>query len=771
MDIPAQKIPESKKTKEFSQQTIDALIDKALAISGNKSDLNKYYMAAAGILNEKDYDYFLNPYNTQVDRLKRFARKLRNYDIIGPIIKRYVGEYIKQSFDVIITTANADVVVKYQEELQTKVMGILEQQTINKMNERGLQTGVPSQPTPDVEQFVEDFKATWTDSRAILGQEAYNYFWQTLEMEIKYIEAFYHWIVADEVYTYRNVYMDQLVFEVEHPANCYPLYNNETFVEDMDGFVTIKAMTPNEIINKFRGRDLNVDKFLDKLEGDKSFGDTDNVGDTTLIGVDEVMDTASYTGSLDTFKLQSSINVYEVEYLGYRMIKILEYIDKTGIQRTMEVDSDYKLNKAAGDIKLTTDWVNYKYEGVRIGELNNAIYIHLQPAKVQRHELNNKSVVKLDHNGVIGMFKYGGNNSIVRELLPYQALYNIFHAGLEELINKNKHKMIVLPRGIIPNDKEMNTEEFFTIGKQDGVYIVDDSAEGFSTAVQAIKTLDANLGDIIKQMIELLSFVKNEGWEAVEMNRQRFGETYASDGKANTQEAIFRSSLGSVPMFKMFETLKIKDIQALLDYSKFAWIDADPNNSIGPYITPEKKTAFFSVNPKEYCELDFGVFAAINSDEADNVKFVKSQMVQPMLQNQQTVAISLLDAKNMAQIKQLVDKYEKLQQRAKELEATNAQKLEGIKAEKELNKVKLTNEALKYEADMLYQGTIDGKSMDIEKERMKIELGAAKDGDGDGRYNEDNNLTDSDIKLEKANKIIDNLKQKVIEAKKTNKQS
>ena len=106
MNIPTQKIPESKKNKEFSQQTIDGLIDKAIAICGNKSDINKYYMAAAGIIDEKDYDYFLNPYNTQIDRLKRFARKLRNYDIIGPIVKRYIGEYIKMSFDVIITTTN-----------------------------------------------------------------------------------------------------------------------------------------------------------------------------------------------------------------------------------------------------------------------------------------------------------------------------------------------------------------------------------------------------------------------------------------------------------------------------------------------------------------------------------------------------------------------------------------------------------------------------------------------------------------------------------------
>lgn len=768
MNIPTQKIPESKKNKEFSQQTIDGLIDKAIAICGNKSDINKYYMAAAGIIDEKDYDYFLNPYNTQIDRLKRFARKLRNYDIIGPIVKRYIGEYIKMSFDVIITTTNSDVANKFQEELQTKVMGILRQGTINKMNELGMQTGVESKPTPDVKEFVKDFKASWVDDRALLGQEAYNYFWQNLEMELKYIEAVYHWIVCDEVYSYRNVYKDNLVFDIIHPSTAYPLYNNETFVEDMDGFVRVSSMTPNEVINRFRGRDLKVDEFLDIVESDNTFGSGTDESAATLISADETMDNASYTGTLQGLKLQHSINVYEVEYLGYKQIKKLTYTDALGKERTIEVDAEYKLDKSKGDIKLVTDWVNYKYEGVRIGDKNNAIYIHLKPAAIQRHKLNNKSVVKLDHNGIIGMFKYGGNNSIVRELIPYQALYNIFHAGLEEVINKNKHKIVVLPYGMIPANEKMSTEEFFTLGKQDGVYIVDESAEGFQSAIQAIKVLDVSLGDIIKQMIELLSFVKHEAWEAVEMNRQRFGETYASDGKANTQEAIFRSSLGSVPMFKMFEAFKLKDVQALLDYSKFAWIDADPNSSIGSYITSDKRAAFFKVNPREYCEIDFGVFAAVNSDEVDNVKFVKSQLIQPMLQNQQTVAIQMLDAKNMAKIKELVNTYEKLQEKAKEIEAANAQEIEKIKAEKELAKVDKTNEALKYESDMLYKGTIDGKMLDIEKEKMKIELGATKDGDGDGKYNEDNNMTDEDIRLEKANKIIEAQKDKIRNAKKTN---
>lgn len=763
MNIPKQKISDKEKTEDWSRDTIDAVIEIALA-NNDKEDIKKYYLAAAGVLDQSDYNYFLNPYNTDVERLKRFKRKLRNYDIILPIIKRYVGEYIKTIFDVTITCENSDSHNKFLENLQEKVIGKLNDIVNNTLNSYGINTGIPTTEVQDIAQFVEVERLNWKDERALVGQEAFNFFKKELELLDKFIEAVYHWIVADEVYSYRSVYMDDLNYEIVHPLEAYPLYNNETYVEDMDGFVRVYSLSPNQILDKFRGLDIDIDELLDRLEVGDITSDTayKNLVSLSTDSFDGIR-AASAVGNLKNFKEWAATNVYHVQYLGYKHIKKLTYLDPLGLEQETEVSIDYKLNKEIGDIKVTNVWVNQVLEGWRIGEKGNAFYIHLKPTIIQRNDLNNSSDVKLNYNGVLGTFKFGGNTSIVKILMPYQALYNIFHANLEELINKNKHKLAVIPKGLIPDDDEMSPDEFFYRIKSDGEIIVDESAEGFALAVQAIKVLDVSLSDTIKDMIGLLSFIKQEAWQAVEMNDQRFGDIATSAAVSNTNEAIVRSSMGSVPMFKTFETFKLKDIQALLDYSKFAWINVDPTTSLGSYVTSDNRVAYFKVNAKDYLETNFGVFASNDPSDLDDIKFMK-QLLQPMMQNQQELlAIELLQAKSMATIKRIIKKYKDIQnkqaQAAQEAEANKEQQ----KAATEKYKIDKASEDNKYVADKNYESNIDGKLIDLEKTAMMINTGGGtKDGDGDGKINEINSKVYDDTKLKS---VIDRNNSKVLELK------
>ena len=56
------------------------------------------------------------------------------------------------------------------------------------------------------------------------------------------------------------------------------------------------------------------------------------------------------------------------------------------------------------------------------------------------------------------------------------------------------------------------------------------------------------------------------------VNRQRQG-TIGTEGKGTSQQAIVQSSHITEDLFRKFSNMEQRDLQALLDYSKDAWIN------------------------------------------------------------------------------------------------------------------------------------------------------------------------------------------------------
>ena len=82
-------VSESDKGKpSFSKALTDWMISQCSAIPrvSNRTDLLN------GKIDPVEYHYLLNPYNVKDPRLNNFPGSLRNWDIITPIWRRYLGE-------------------------------------------------------------------------------------------------------------------------------------------------------------------------------------------------------------------------------------------------------------------------------------------------------------------------------------------------------------------------------------------------------------------------------------------------------------------------------------------------------------------------------------------------------------------------------------------------------------------------------------------------------------------------------------------------------
>lgn len=162
-----------------------------------------------------------------------------------------------------------------------------------------------------------------------------------------------------------------------------------------------------------------------------------------------------------------------------------------------------------------------------------------------------------------------GKFSIIKTITPYQIMRNIFAYHREMVIAKNKMLILLLPESLIASD----TEDKIYKMAADGVLLVDDSEDANSQKMAQIRLLNANMGQYITEITNLMEATKQEAREMVDMNMQRYGEIAQSAGAATTQEAISRSSMGMVILVQMFDEFRKADYNRDLDYCKLAYID------------------------------------------------------------------------------------------------------------------------------------------------------------------------------------------------------
>ena len=217
--IPKQKIARSRKTKEWAKDCIRAFINRSSFSTSTKHTLQTYYEAYNGNLRESDYNYVTNPYNSEAWSKKNFPARLRNYNVIKPIVDLLLGEKAKRPLSYQVVVRNADIESRFDKFRQTQYRQYLEQLFINEANAQGLETGQPTEEMPVPEEYMEQVMTGYKDSRAITGQEVLNYLFDWLNFEDKSQRLFFDWLVAGECYTYKDVCMNDVEYDIVSPLD------------------------------------------------------------------------------------------------------------------------------------------------------------------------------------------------------------------------------------------------------------------------------------------------------------------------------------------------------------------------------------------------------------------------------------------------------------------------------------------------------------------------------------------------------------------------
>ena len=742
VNFPQQRVSYAEKQKaSFYANSIDYIIDVGISCNDREDTEQKLNILHDNIPNSF-YKKTLNPYNTNNERLRRFPATMRNLDIMSDIIRRYVSEYYKSVHEFTVGANNPDIVIKKSGKLREEI-GILASKAFQQEFEKRLQElqsqaqqqGTPPEQVniqntmPDPEKFINDFNAKYIDDESKQGQEILNYIRSATADTMIYLSAFFDYVALGECYTYSDVRGEKIVKEHVPVMDAYPIPNGEFFVEDHDMFARRMLMSYPQILDMFDDVLTKEDRhFLETYYAyDTKSGPTQLLYSKYFESYPDVCEKFT-TEERKIFKSQpvsiESVNnnlfeVWHVVWRGEARKGILTYVNEVGMITTRVVDESYRLDTQAGDISIEWAYEPQVYEGYRIGSRYTAIYpIKAQPIAFERDG-------KLPYNGIMEVLPYFGKFSIIHLITPFQIMRNIFSYHREMVIAKNKMLILVLPKSLVAGEEDNAIYRMAA----DGVLPVDDSEDTTAQKVANIRLLNAQMGDYIAQITNLMEATKQEAWDTVDMNAQRYGDIAQSAGAAVTQEAAARSSMGSVIIVQVFDEMRKRDYQRDIDFGKLAYIDGLETS----YFDEEGKRRYISLDVNSFVYSTYGVFVENSAKSQDKIKQLKDWAFSAAQNGDLDMAMAAITGDNVAQIKATIEKFneikrqheeqmkqvdaqlkeEEIQNKLREIEAKGAQ-------DKELEELKFQHEmALKYvDVDMSMLGNTGGNEAEQAKNRL-----------------------------------------------------
>ena len=683
--IPQQKLPLSKKNKKWREACVNAFVDMSNnSLVGRKEDLRRLYDYYNGIIEEEDYRYVLKPYGKT---RKNFPSKMRNYPIIKPVIDLLLGEKSKRPLTYTVTVQNSDTVSEKENAKMQLIMSNLEQRFINAMNEAGVETGMPTQEVQLPEHIASQFEDSYVDNRAIKGQYGLNYIIQQQEVNHKFNKAWFHYLVTGEVYSHRGVRNNEPFYEILNPIDIdFDKDPDLEFVEDGDWALIRKYVHASTAIDHYH--EFLTDQQVLELEEPRQ-SDIDS----------HLLFRASTSNQDPNVHRNRLLEVVTVYWKSRKRIGFMTYEDQeTGQVEEVQVDEGFRMPAELREqgARVEYKWVNEVWQGTKI---DGRFFININPVANQRTSLDNPSACKLPINGRRYSDVNSRNISLVSLGIPYQLTYNIYKYRMELSIARSKDIIAQFDINMIPKKWDMDKFMYYVEGT--GIAWVDYNKEGIALNPQHQSVLDMSI-KTIQQYVTLLESILIEWEKLAGVNRQRQGQVGPYDGKAASQQAIVQSSHITEDLFRKFARFEEKDLQALLDYSKEAWLTGKK----GMFVMPDGTTDFLDIESMSHLESEYGVFVSNSGKDMDKLEGIR-QLTQALVQNGLPISevAELLDADNFSTIKSNIKAAERQREalQAQQQQAEQEMAAQQQQQVQQLESAKLENDNLNREKDRQLQ--------------------------------------------------------------------
>lgn len=766
--FPVQKLTMSKKTKEWKEACVDAIIGKSGTTGTNRKDnLTLYYGLYNSEFDIDDLKYVTNPYDVD----DGFPASLQNFNIIKPKVDLLIGEETKRPNNMKIIQTNYDAITETQEKKKQLLTEYI-------MAEAGID---PNNPQEEDQLTLEEIQSYMAKSYKTMAEEsAYNtmqYLNMKLRVDHEFFKGMKDAIIGGEEIYYTGILNGEPHMERINPKECdYDRDSEIEFIEDRDWFIRTVDMTTPAIYDRFF--DLMDGSVLDKVlglaSGDYSMQKGADTVNTTSIVFKEKMSDKIFTSEEKSNSF--TLPVSHVVWRSFKKVGFLTYTDETGEEQTEYVDESYKVDPGEN---IEWDWIVEIWEGYRI---HDDIYIGIKPVDYQSVSIDNPNASKLPYTGAI----YNNTNtkakSLVAIMKPLQYMYIILWYRLELALSRDKGKVIQMDITQIPKSMGIDVHQWMHYLTASGVSFINPYEEGWDipgreggkpSSFNQMTSLDLTMSNVIAGYIDLISKIEEMIGELSGISKARQGQIHHAELVGNVEREVTQSSHITEPLFWMHNMVKKNTYTCLLNSAKSAWANSDKKKL--HYILKDGTRKFIDL-AEDFLYSDFDIFITDASQEQQNIQAIKN-LLQPAMQNGASLleVTDILLSDNISDIKERLTKIEQAkaeaQKAAMEMEQAMKQqetqfKVEElrIKEEDSIRKAETSIEVALIGADsQTQQRGLEGDSNDngikdqIDMEKLSLQQDKQRSDEGIKKRQ-----VDEDVRK---NKVAEKQKQEEIQIK------
>ena len=678
INLPPQQLPFNKKNKVWRKKHLDWADSKTFFNYSlvRKSVIHKKinYDLLNGKLHMTDLELILNPENIRAGFI---PDRIQHYPIMNSKLNILRGEESKRVFDyrVVVTNPNAisEIENNKKEELFQRLKTLISNtsQSEEEFNQ-------------ELEKLNDYYTYEWQDMREIRANALLNHYIKEYNIPFLFNNGFMDAMAVGEEMYQCDIVGGEPTIERLNPLKVRIFksgYSNK--IEDADMIIIEDYWSPGKVIDTYYDvlskKDIEYIEKLPDHVGQAAVDSMDNVDErygyvnNNMVGEEISTDgfyfdpfnlfSDSTSNSLLPYDLAGNLRVLRVYWKSRRRIKkVKSYDPETGEEIYNFYPETYIINKDAGEEEQIF-YINEAWEGTKIG---TDIYVNMRPRVIQYNRLSNPSRC---HFGIIGSI-YNLNDSrpfsLVDMMKYHNYYYDVIHDRLNKMMAKNWGKILKLDLAKVP--KGWDVEKWMYYAKANGLAVEDSFKEGnigASTGKLAgalnnasSGVIDAEFGNSIQYLINLLEFIKMEMSETVGITKQREGQISNRETVGGVERATLQSSYITEWLFVQHEDVKRRVLECFLENIK---ISLKGRNKKFQYILSDATMKIMDIDGDEFAEADYGLVVD-NGKGTQELSQKLDMLAQAALQNQTlsfSTIMKLYSSSSLAEKQRFVEKDER----------------------------------------------------------------------------------------------------------------
>lgn len=688
------------------------------------------------ILDLSDFAYVCTPFGAEQGEL---PAQMVNRDISSYRIKALLGMEMKRPFGYRIIATNKEATTRKEEEetkrirdyVENIVMSPLRQQVEQKYQEENQgreltpkeKEELQAQMEAEIEAMTPEkikmyMKRDHQDPSEVQGQQIINYLVKKLDVRKRFNLGWKHaTLSAYEVY-WLGIVNGEPEFKVINPLRfkCDKSSDLE-YIEQGEWAIAEYRMHPSQVVQMFDLTDKEIDEVWE------------NYNHTSANLISEQMFEKSGQGSEED-EDANTVRVIHTVFKGLREMCWLDYIDEDGeLQTKFLVDESYKLNKAAGDIKITREWLPEVYEGYKI---QTNIYKRMRPVPGQFKDMDNIYKCNLPYYGAIYDNTNSQPTSIMDRMKVYQYYYNIVMFRVEMLISSDKGKKVLMNINAIPSTAGMDMKkwQYFFESTPFMWYNPDEEGMNQSDVNTVAKVIDLSLASDINRYIDLANMLEEKCGKSVGVTDPVLGQTAVSERVGNNQQNLVQTSHMLEPYFDLHNSVKKNVLQGLLDLAKVAYVDSEKE-----FITNILDDMSYEMLKLDIDLLDASTLGLFMEDSSmsESIKQSLEQLTHAAMQNQKIELSDVLKVLKQDSIQEAEEALLVSEENRQKRDQQAAQAADKAKADSEERARAHQKEEWEHDKSMVVLKETERRKTEIQKQAMlSMGFDPNKDQDNDG---------------------------------------